>query len=283
MAKEVTIKVQGRLGGNMNALEANLDRLLRDRSVLGRLVRRAMAETLLKAYRDRFLKALPQVIDMERSTTDAPGRKIPPELEERLREAAERLTSAQIDGSAKEIASAREALNQASHAVAQSLKRRTGGSKLATGQFRRTALQVMNLVADAGLIHDVSRRGKTSFAAGSFKRLNEIKTPSASAMLRGRPTKSRFNIMWKHIEFGTGVYADDVSWNATSRSKLQGGSGEWWYGKGHGLALLLRGSRPAHAMFKNAEGLAYEGDAPKFAKLFGTLLAVELRQSVMKK
>lgn len=200
---------------------------------------------------------------------------------ESLRKAYESLDEAVLSGNQDRVGKASQRINQIDRAIAvqgdlndsrqkQDKRARVMSLSAQTSAIMRSrALQILDYLTNpqyatgpipgpTGVVH----------AAGRLDLLDAIKTPSATDALMGRPSESMYNILWRHLEFGTGVYASSSS--AMGQNTMQGSGqfknsdGSWWYGPAGGrapgepgLGLLVKGSKPMAALW-GPSGLAHD-------------------------
>lgn len=100
---------------------------------------------------------------------------------------------------------------------------------------------------------------------GPLQQLNSVRTPSHGEITKGKPTRSRYTVLWRQLEFGTGVFAKPQPRAVATRTKEPDGS--WWYGAQAGQGLHLLGTRPGNFL-RQASGLPYTQDAQNFATMF---------------
>jgi hypothetical protein len=162
-----------------------------------------------------------------------------------------------------------DAVQNAQRAYARDLRLyRRADKSLPSGKFRSLSLRVMRLAADAGAVRTIQAdRGNIRLGIGSRRALDALKTPSATPLLTGAPTTSPHNILWRHLEFGTGIYRS----RRRGRTRFQLPGGGWFFGESANTGLRLRGSKGVHALW-DAEGRAYVGDqqalSGRFRQLF---------------
>lgn len=248
-------------------LQDELDRLsafVDDPALAQRLLRAAVAETLLAAYRKRFLARFADALNMQsaRNTKSTPdATKAVKRARRRLEELSVELAGQQLAG--EDTTKLERRIKKAEERLVDAYDKDFGQSELATGMFRPLALQVLALLTQVGNTHVNSTDTRTQVGVGHIPTLDAIKTPSATRMLTGRETSSRMNKLWRHLEFGTGIHSQPKKGRA------------WWYGtKTRGLKLF--GSKGVHALY-NTQGVPYEADAMRFETHFAKLLERALR------
>lgn len=271
LSMELTIGLQQQI----DQIEALVD----NPELLVRLLRQAAAETLLVSYRKRFLAGFSDALNMQRaSNSTAPRNSTAIEKAmNTLGEAAGALADAQIAGELNTAGLERK-VAKAEERLTKAYDRQLTGSQLSTGMFRTLALRVMRLLSDVGEMADRSGRSTIELGIGNVSLLESIHTPSATPMLTGHDTDSGMDVLWKHLEFGTGVYATAAGRAANPssphRSRKTGG---WWYGPRPGFGLHLLGSKGVHALFDAGTGVPYENDALLFEDTFAAHFTRALR------
>lgn len=253
------------------------------------LMRRAVAETLLKAYRERYLRNLPKAAAMERS----PRTSVEPATEEDVapkREALERAHDRwQFETGPKARQSALESLRERARDYQQSIEpKRVGaadwGDLPKTG-FREIAVGLLQRYADQHAITTTRSKQGMHFGVGHIPSLDKVETPSANEDLGSPPTDSPNRIMWRHLEFGTGAYSlargaqRSGSRSLSNRSYSHGDQtpegGGWMYGRdgrNKPMALYLRGSKPVSALRDPTNKLPYQADSLRFRQVFAETL-----------
>lgn len=264
----VTVTIRYQLPKSWAAMERRLAELAADGGLVQAILRQALAETILLLYRERFLAGLPGAVAMEREAAGAPSLRDSPTVRIRRAKLRARLQEAYASQDDDRV----QQLIAAEQKFASELRlRRRRAPTLPSGRFRLLALQVLRVVADATQIQDAgSGGGMVRLGVGRLSFLERIETPSATPVLRGYPTSSKFSTLWRHLEFGTGIYSSISSVNAGSPYRLPGGG--WWYGRSPQEALRLRGSRGVHAL-RQASGAPYAQDAVLFRERVQQLLA----------
>jgi len=123
---------------------------------------------------------------------------------------------------------------------------------IGSGLFRQRQAQVLYLLTQEPQL--VQGSNGLMAGAGRLSELDEIKTPSATRWLKKVETRSKLNVFWRHLEFGTGEFAKtDTTHNpytpgsgrrvvissaaAKAQKRAGGASVSWYYG-----ALGIRGS-----------------------------------------
>lgn len=248
MKKTYTVKVSIEPSQNWMELSERLGLLLTDKKTLDTLVKMAMIRTVVDAVRKRFLAGLPQALKMTTAegNLSRPGRPSR-ELERNLRDSLRALSQAQAEGVKSKInaAQARVTRNQSRYERALDPKASLRRNKKRKSTMARMIEGAMQVLTTATELKTVTRTKNTlAVGMGSKTELDAIKTPTAN---RNRKTTSKMNILWRHLEYGTGVLSTTPEVNKGSRFKERGGSGEWWWGPKRGQGILIRGSAPLNA------------------------------------
>jgi hypothetical protein len=306
---ERTLRVTMTLSERLLAQKAALDAIAKTPALVEAVLRQAMAETLLANYRKRYLAKLPAAVAMrrdKRGKSVQPGGPVseehfqtylkalkhyqraqdPDDFSTFRRAGRKRLSIANQTARARAVDAARVRLNAAHDAWLEALAtKRKGASRVGDrtndlgdaesrgpvgkGYFRALAHRILRETSDAAAIQNRGAYGAAAantlnLGIGSIADLERIETPSAVY------SRSKFNILWRHLEFGTGAYRTDKSVNAASPYRLP--SGGWWFGKSKGQALHLRGSKPVGALRDPKTKLPYQADALRFRSVFAALM-----------
>lgn len=267
-------------------LVARIEALISDPAIIGRILRAAVAETILRNIRNRFIRDLPNALEMEKESGGGGIRKRQRKTEEmaHVKRAYEALQEAQQTGDTAGIAAAHTRLMEVRDSFVKSLNRSAYGhhpeltpSTLSTGKFRPYALRVLNLMTAANLIQVTADGNGIHVGAGNEPLLRQIQTPSATPKLTKHETFSRYATMWRHLEFGTGMYAKGDPAGGDNKpatrynENLHGG--RWYYDrKLRPSSLILRGSKGIHAL-KEASGQLYTEDVLSFPNRFAAEFA----------
>lgn len=249
---------------------------IRTPGIEAKILRSAMLETVLPAIRDAFLKGMPKAVDMRviKRIPENPHEGLRAKGNPRdgaagemtLRGIYERMRQAQIRGDSTAMDSAREEYRKYQEPYRESLQTLPGGKKknshyLSSGLFRKRAMQVMDMFVNPSLLHTAQGAGAVTVGLGHLQELERIETPSATEYVLGlNKTRSRNNILWRQLEFGTGVHANKAD-TGFPNEKLGPGTfnrglpgGAWYYGRSLRKArLLLEGSDGIHAIYGNRE------------------------------
>lgn len=250
----------------IDALLAKLRPIAADPSVLAALLRQAVAETFLVAFRERFVANLPAAVNTllvadENKTQGA----IPLGLSRELATTLANLTSAQLGGRRAEAKEMQDRLGVLSERLADAVKPKGTSSGLSTGRFRELALDIMAMLTQANHLGVSVGANGVQVGIGELTELESVATPSFKA------TASNRQMLFRQLEFGTGVFASDPGLrDAGSSSSLPDGT--WWYGKPHRHRIHLRGAPGVHALFDPQTQVMYSEDGLRFETVFAGLL-----------
>jgi len=139
------------------------------------------------------------------------------------------------------------------------------GTAHTKGEFSarlREIVAMLTATEGVRLLRQTSDR--LSFGLGKKSELDSVITPSWNPS-----TTSKHRLMWRHLEFGTGVFAR--ARRVAGGFKEEGGNGSWWFGPRPGVGLHLRGS-PQGALLREASGIPYRADALTFELRFARSL-----------
>jgi hypothetical protein len=263
-SRKVTLRVKFDTAGLDSTLE-KLDQLIANPMLIAQLLRQAVAETLLTAYRKRFLDNFEAVLSPEHSKNNKRLAESPTAADAKVKlvNAYQELAQADSSGDAGALKLAATKIRRLNERLVKASANPGGQSDLSTGQFREMALGLLRTLTDASLVTTQVEDNTISVGIGYLPALEAVETPSATPKLTGHPTASKLTSMWRQIEFGTGIY-----------SKLPGGARGvgWWYGPHPGVGLQMLGARGVQAVFDAATGLPYEKDALQFEEVFAGLL-----------
>lgn len=266
---QFTIKTTTTLSGRVNRVQQNLQALLEDPNLLAGLLRQAVIETVLVSYRERFLTRLPEAVATEREKGGPVARR-----SNAVNQLRKRLRAKLQDAFAMERGPARtKSLKEASQAYSEELRLyRRKPKSLPSGKFRTLAMKVLQLASDASVIKMIqANRDGVRLGIGSRAALERIQTPSATLKLTGHATTSKQKILWKHLEFGTGIYRSTTE--PASRFRLPGGG--WFFGESATYGLRLRGSKGVHALW-DKQGRIYSEDRDALNRRFREILSQAL-------
>ena len=251
------------------------------------ILRHVLVRGLLHRIRQRFLKRLPEALQMSVSGTS------PTTMKDRfvqkidtgkavtkLQLAYKTLDTAVLSGSTKRIEAAQRRLNKTKDELLNRIEGRAKASQralerkqvqqaglylqsrgmvalgaIAGGIFRRTAMHVLAELTSASTVSKpmVTAEG-TTIGAGNVRVLDSaaLETPSATQFLRNMRSRSTKRALWRQLEYGTGV-----------SSKLER-SGKWLYGYRDGdtaRGFYAYGTAPMNFLFpQNSVGGYYPED-----------------------
>lgn len=230
--------------GTFRSWVEHLGQVVARPAMISEMMRRIVAQTVLKEVTQAFIANLPKAMNMEYEKGkwgismigDSPRKRFMSEHKE-LGGLYARLQEAQMKGDVTEVAKVREAFMNLKERYRSSLMTlKTGKEKsshyLSSGLFRERAMKVLAILGNPNLLTPVMSDNAISIGVGSIAMLDLIKTPSATQyVLKRGPTKSHYNILWRHLEFGTGVHARHIAYNdegegPTSRFKQYARAGE---------------------------------------------------------
>lgn len=242
---------------------AVLERALQKPDRLAKALRLSMAETIIPAFRAAFIQGLPKAVNMQvveenagqfskgmSSILRSSVRANPTAEGDTLDKIYQRMNEAQMSGNGQAVREAMDAYKKHREAYIKSLQRLQSGRMkashpLASGKFRSRALRVLQLFVDQSFMKPQFQGDSLTVGIGPLDQLDAIKTPSATQFILKRgPTTSRYNILWRHLEMGTGFYSQKGGFERPT-SKFNEGftSGGWYYGKARDRArLVLHGS-----------------------------------------
>jgi hypothetical protein len=123
------------------------------------------------------------------------------------------------------------------------IKPAPGKGQRKEGMFHAAMAEVMQKLVDPKLMEATRTRTQLVMGIGNRDHLNAIKTPSYGS------TKTRYKIMWRHMEFGTGLFAKPGR-RVTGPTKE--GDGSWWYGRARGEGIHLAGSQAGNILRKKS-------------------------------
>jgi len=263
-----------------------VQRLVDDPVAFTNLLKGVMRTTLLAAYRKRFLQSTSKMTGMEKEQAGASyNRKADITLEigrltaelakdisdsdkDVIKRHLEKLTAEFAGGSVLETDPTTRAGIDPDEGLGVSTRERGRGS-LSTGQFQARMGAVLNLLALPEYFQvGTDAAGNPVIGIGNLDDLNAIVTPSYGDPNTGGTSKHK--ILWRQLEFGTGIYAKPSPRLGPTRFKTRRGT--WWFGpsdvrKRRFVGLHLRGSRPGNVL-TTAAGLPYDSDALLFRQAF---------------
>lgn len=254
---------------------------------ISKLLKRVMAEVWLARVREDFLQRLPFALDMQMMSKTRRPRALNTEEMARMQDLYEGLRSAQIEGDLGQARDARRRIVEYRSKVISAYNREKYSGKqitpsgLSTGSLmRRRSLQIMQLMTDAGQIRMEQTANGLMVGIGSQRKVLNVRTPSATefALKKGR-SNSRYQHLWRHLEYGTGVYSKDPEGGdnkrATRYNHMSLPPWHWAYSKNPPKGLVLRGSRGMHVL-RDEKGAERQDEAEalmtRFANYFTVLL-----------
>lgn len=287
---EVNLRIEIRpTQKRVTRLRMFLKDVLKSKKLMKRLMTEVIAESLLKAYRKRFNAAKEQMADMRL----ADGQETDPKRREQLLELINKK-----DRQANKLEAGSDARNKLEKDISDLTERhqglkRLGGDTGVTGSgqvvddegnlrsevrptidtefpgFKQLMEKVKGLMFNAELIRSEMVGSDLVFAFGNIPKVSDVKTPSMD-----KATDSPANVLWRHLEFGTGVYAKPGS-RRHGGSPGRGGTKDgktWWLGGGPdgpgvGVGFHLKGSRAGNFL-RQASGAPYDDYALSFSRVF---------------
>lgn len=165
----------------------------------------------------------------------------------------------------------------------------TSAWKLPDGEkpFRAVMEDVLDLLVSASKIKVHKSGGKVTLGIGKISELDKVQTPHTEVARTTQP----FGIMWRQLEFGTGVFAKrgtsaygGFRAGSGSTTKDPTVSGAWWLGphkpagEPHSWGLRLLGSDSGNFL-RTRTGIPYTTDGIKFSGDFQAKLSAALRAS----
>lgn len=273
----VTVGVTIRKGQGADTMYRALNALANNPTAIANLVKGALSETVLRAYRERFKAAestmttmhrLDGASESRRKRDEVPKADAPRSTDDRraklLSRAEEirdllgegRSLSSDLFAELERIASQLEDKTRDE----PSIDRRTGKEFVRNvlyrgGRGRELLLagmaEVLGLITGSRSMRTHRTGDKVVIGIGNLAALERIRTPSYTEYERGKHTHSLYTVLWRQLEFGTGYYA------RPDRVKNY-----WKFGK-----LPIRGSRGGHFL-RDVTGLPYEADAVRFQGVF---------------
>ena len=151
--------------------------------------------------------------------------------------------------------------------LAQSQGRDASGRKITAheltkvrgeGQFRMNMSRLLNLFVDSSLAETFDVRSGFGVGIGPSAVIESIRTPSSTQALTGKPTRSRYQTFWRHLEFGTGVYRKTGGNPASPRGTTDGTPGPWYYGNDK-RGIVAIGTKPMN-FITDRNNAAFEED-----------------------
>ena len=273
--------------------------VLTSRKLMKRLMREVIAESLLKAYRKRFDQARGTMADMERADgieTDPrrkqqlydligekdrqlvklkPGSDAAIKLSKEISDLTERTEGLKRLGGEPGLTGSGKVVDNEGNLVSED--RPSIDTTAVEGGFKVLMEKVQGLMFDTELIKSEMVGPDLVFAFGNIPEISDVKTPSYADS-----TDSAANVLWRHLEFGTGVYAKPGSrrhGGKRGRGLTKDGK-TWWLGSGPdgpgvGVGLHLKGSKAGNFL-RQASGAPYDADALSFSRVFVEKMNLQL-------
>ncbi len=287
MRRTIALKVRFTGKRRFEEIAASIDALVADPSTLANLLRDIVQQTLLRVYMSRFERSKDVIADMRRADRGASAlyrrvyeRRIAnlerrlseqlglsthkqsgvEEIKGLLRRAQLRLNGESPDEADFTTSNPEALVGEHAGLGVSSAKRKPKGGKGALGStgvgFRALMEKVMSTIADPARMVVMRSKNRLVLGIGDRSVLDAIHTPSFNPK-----TATPYKVLWRHMEFGTGVFAKPGP-------HLHGGAhkeddGTWWFGTQIGEGIHLRGSRPGNILRKQT-GEAYTEDFMKF-------------------
>jgi hypothetical protein len=234
------------------------------------LLEKAVMRSVVANVRKRFVARMEVGMEMESLIQNGRKVQISPrermrdmKLKARLSDTLARLSESQMAGESEVAAK----LSDRAIRIGEQLRDRQGLdprgkaighrlSQLAGNQFRTRMQALLRIMVDARFVRSERNGKRIRIDVGQLSLLNQIETPSATEALRGYPTGSRYKILWRQLEFGTGAKRSAAKDRAGGASKP---AKQWWYGKREDASILLKGTLPMNFLTNN-EGQIYQED-----------------------
>ena len=295
MARRVfEAKVQIRFQPNerLEHLVANLDQLLDDPAVFPALLREIVTQTLFVAYQTRFQRAKPDWLRGPEKASQAAAASSDEDKQQRLASLGERYRKALNRGQKDLIDRLSDQINNVLGLSGESRvsgeegatygpRAIKGPGSLSTGLFETPRLdEVLAAFTNVADIKTETVNGRPSITFGSTERMDRIKAPSATehVIKKPHPTESKFQVLWRQLEFGTGIYAKASPFPTNTNPINKQSDGSWWYGPRVGMGLHLRGAKAGNFL-RNASGIAYTDYGIRFAAALAAKLTAWLERS----
>jgi hypothetical protein len=262
--KALRISYEDQMKWGPGMLELHLEKIMRQPELLAQAIRHAMLETLIPKLRQAWITGLTKAVNMQVVTDAAPDshttgmeriisnpRADPTEEGQALGRIYERLRAAQMRGDSATHQKVMQDFIKHQDGYINSLQTLASGKQkhshyLSSGLFRQRSVEVMHAFLQDPQITQTSEG--LNIGIGDLGDLEGIKTPSATEYVlhRGR-TGSKFDVLWRHLEFGTGVFSQVQRANSKWNDGFTGG--EWYYGQHRARArLVLKGSEGVHSL-----------------------------------
>jgi hypothetical protein len=255
-----------------------LDRLADDPSVLALAMRAAITESLFAAYQERFNRARKTMSTMYKGDASGAVHEPAESLEQALKQAGKTLDKVSLQYGYDSAAAERvkEMINRLTNkwAMKHGMDDKAieqGGSTYSVGENQKMVLGGFGRFSAAmdKVRTDFLAKGQTgltgeregsqmTFGFGEIAVLDTIQTPSWNEK-KTQP----WGILWRQLEFGTGIYSKGEWKTVTGPTQAQAG-GDWWYGPKRGVGIHLAGSRPGNFL-RNSTGMHYDSQALRFS------------------
>jgi hypothetical protein len=260
-----TIKVRFSFSSSgFDGAAAGLQHLLKGDEVVRRILKVAVLRSVAKNVRARYLANMTKALEMQVLKEQGVERPASQQIKKRMEDVGlqgtiartmDRLNDAQVSGDLDRAAELRDRLTKLNERMIKQLKKSPEGKtyrshtfSLKTGNvFRRQMIALLSIITDANFVQDWRVGNLAGVGLGPMNVVDDLTTPSATYMLTGMPTSSRYKSFWRHLEFGTGA-----------RRKTAGNPGAnkeptWHYGprNNENVGLLLRGTQPMNFLFNN--------------------------------
>lgn len=303
---DIVIKIK--LGSpDIPRLIKKLESVVDDTAGLKMVMRRAVAASFLIKLRTRFLQKLRHALEMHVIYEN--GKEVQKPLERmnklskraRLENLYAALSEAEMSGNRARADKIRsESIPKAREALINMLgKTRDGTTKPAhwltelngVTTMRRLALGLLDDMTSINNVGLMENQYGMTVGIGDVAALEQVETPSATPMLIGKATTSRYKILMRHLEFGTGVFRKEqrnegvrgkvgnpgpygpgkfgkVEKSKGGMSIIQGAPQKaWFYGRNIANGLLLKGTYPMNFL-TDGSGKPYEEDWTAFQMKF---------------
>lgn len=273
----VTLGVTIRKGQGADDMYRALNTLAHSPQAIANLVKAALSETVLRAYRERFKAAeaamttmdrLDRASESRRKRSEVPKVDAPRTSDDRRAKLVRRAEEIRdLLGEGRSLSSDLfDELERIANQLEDKTKDAPGPDRRLGKAFIRNVLyrggrgrelllegmaDVLSLIAGSKAMRTHYVGDRVVIGIGNLVALEGIKTPSYAEYERGKHTDSLYTVLWRQLEFGTGYYA------RPDRIKNY-----WKFGK-----LPIRGSRGGHFL-RDVTGLPYESDAVRFQGVF---------------
>lgn len=289
----VTYKVQAKAPW-LNRLIQFFDELSPDGPLLAQVMQRVMVYGILRSVRTQFLakqsKAFRVDIKGKETLAERAMNTLTMQKNSRALETAYRgLDAAVMSGKADKVAKAHERIRRAEARVRGKMTgsarfdgAKTSVSKLTetrnarelrqaelTGRLRlgaitgammrqRMLMLLRLLTSPEGMSEPMVRGNTVSIGAAPRAYIDLLETPTATVLLSGQRSTSPFKVLWRHLEFGSGVYASKAQakllGETPSSGRFKKADGSWLYGRpgasGEG-GLRVLGTMPMHFLWSS--------------------------------